>query len=133
MTLPRGIRNNNPFNIIDSKIKWQGESDKNVDLKFEEYKTMEDGIRAGMIILRSYMLKHNLKTIRKIINRFAPTIENDTNAYVNAVCKRTGFGRDELLNFDKRTICKLTEAICYHENGGTYITIEQINKAWEKV
>ena len=133
MTLPRGIRNNNPFNIIDSKIKWQGETGKNVDMKFEEFDTMENGIRAGMIILRSYMLKYNLRSIRKIIDRFAPTSENDTMAYINAVCKRTGFGRDQVLEFEKRTICKLTEAICFHENGGSYITNEQINAAWEKI
>lgn len=129
--LPRGIRNNNPFNIIDSKIKWKGEDDKNTDLKFEEYITMEDGIRAGMIILKTYMTKYKLKTIRKIIDRFAPSNENDTMSYINNVCKRTGFGRDQLLELDKRTICKLTEAICFHENGDTYITTEQINKAWD--
>lgn len=133
MTLPRGIRNNNPFNIIDSKIKWQGETGKNVDKKFEEFDTMENGIRAGMIILRTYMLKYNLRSIRKIIDRFAPTSENDTMAYINAVCKRTGFGRDQVLEFEKRTICKLTEAICFHEQGGSYITNEQINAAWKKV
>jgi len=131
--VPRGLRNNNPFNIIDSKTKWQGESDKNDDPKFEEFEDMVIGIRAGMVILRSYMLKYKLNTISKIINRFAPTVENDTKAYIEAVAKRTGFGKDQKLTFDKYTICRLTEAICHHENGGDYITTEQINKAWEKV
>lgn len=131
MELPRGIRNNNPFNIVDTKTEWKGESGENKDKRFEEFKTMEDGIRAGMIILRTYIEKHKLNSVRKIITRFAPSVENDTWAYINFVCKRTGIGRDELLQYNKWVICKLTEAICFHENGGSYITNTQINKAWD--
>lgn len=133
MQLPRGIRNNNPFNIIDSKTKWQGETGGNKDPRFEEFKTIEEGLRAGMIILRSYINKHGLKTIRSIISRFAPPVENNTLAYINAVCKRTGIGRDELIHFEKDTIIKLSEAICFHEQGGSYITIESIEKAWSMI
>lgn len=132
--IPRGIRNNNPGNIRESKgdkTQWRGERATDDDKAFEEFETMEAGIRALMITLRSYIQKHKKDTIRKIINRWAPTCENDTGVYVNAVAKRTGIGADEKISFDKMTMFKLVEAISFHENGGSYITNEQIDKAWE--
>lgn len=130
MKVPRGIRNNNSGNIRITNTAWQGKVEKNTDGAFEQFETMEHGIRALMITLRSYINKHKKDTIRKIINRWAPTCENDTTAYINTVSKRTGIGADEKISFDKMTVFKLVEAICYVENGGSYIGNEQIDKAW---
>lgn len=132
MKVPRGIRNNNPGNIRISSSPWKGKipREKNTDGAFEQFYTPEDGIRALMITLRSYIHKHKKDTIRKIINRWAPTCENDTAAYINTVSKRTGIGADEKIAFDKMTMFKLVEAICFVENGGSYISNEQIDKAW---
>lgn len=130
---PRGIRNCNPGNIREpksDKTQWQGERATDDDKSFEEFDTMEHGIRALMVILRTYMKRHGLITIRQIIHRWAPPNENNTTAYINTVAKRTGAGPDEVLFFDKETVHKLVEAICFVENGGSYITNEQINRAW---
>ena len=132
--LPRGIRNNNPGNLKElpaDKTKWLGERATDDDPIFEEFQTMEHGIRALMIVLRKYMLVYKCDTIETIIKRFAPSTENNTDAYIKVVSKLTGFLADEALTFNEDTIFRLTEAICYHENGGYYITEEQINKAWE--
>jgi len=130
MKVPRGIRNNNSGNIRITNTAWQGKVEKNTDGAFEQFETMEHGIRALMITLRSYINKHKKDTIRKIINRWAPTCENDTTAYINTVSKRTGIGADEKISFDKMTVFKLVEAICFVENGGSYIDNQQIEKAW---
>jgi len=134
--LPRGIRNNNPFNLKElpgDKTQWKGERATDDDPIFEEFETMEYGIRAGMITLRTYMKKHNLRTIIEIIKRFAPSSENNTRAYINAVCWITGFEENEILSANEDTISKLTTAICRVENGGFYITNEQIAKAWKMI
>ncbi len=52
------------------------------------------GIRALARTLISYQVKHGLRTIRQKIGRWAPASENDTVAYIKAVCEDSGFGAD---------------------------------------
>jgi hypothetical protein len=131
--LPRGIRNCNPGNLVISKIPWNGKVPKkdNTDGHFEQFISMEYGIRAMIMDLRGDIMKDGLDTIEKLIRVYAPKFENNTEAYIKVVVKRTGIKRNEKLITDKSTIFKLVEAISFHENGGSYITNEQIEKAWE--
>lgn len=128
--IPRGIRNNNTGNIRIGNQAWQGKIADNTDTVFEQFDTMEHGIRALMIILRTYMAKYKCDTIEKIIRRFAPSNENDTEAYIENVVRHTGFSRKEKLTFNEDTIFGLVMAISFHENGGYYITEQQIKAAW---
>jgi len=131
--LPRGIRNNNPGNLKElsgDKTQWQGERATDDDPIFEEFETMEYGIRALMKILINYMKKYKLRTIIEIIKRFAPASENDTRAYINSVSRITGFEDNEILAANEDTISKLVTAICFIENGGYFITNEEIAEAW---
>ena len=130
--IPRGIRNGNPGNIRISKSAWQGKIPvaQNTDGSFEQFETIEYGLRALMKLIVNYMRVYKFSTIRQVINRWAPPNENDTGAYVNAVAKRVGLSADEKLVPDKATVSKICEAICCHENGGSYVTMEQIDKAW---
>lgn len=132
MSLPRGIRNCNPGNIRVTKSAWQGKVpvDQNTDGAFEQFETMEYGLRALMKLIVNYMRKYRFSTIRQIINRWAPPVENNTSVYVNAVAKRVGLSPNEKLVPDMATVSKICEAICFHENGGSYVTMEQIDKAW---
>jgi len=128
--MPRGIRNNNPGNIKKSTIKWLGKIEGE-DAVFETFDTMEHGIRALIIIIKTYILKHKLDTIEAIIKRFAPATENDTYKYIDFVCRYTGFDRNTIIFFDLEDILPLVKAICRMEQGGEYITNEQIEKVWE--
>ena len=74
--------------------------------------------------------KDGLNTLRKLIKEYAPSVENDTGAYIAAVSKRTGILPNEKIAADRPTMVKLAEAISFHENGGSYITMVQIVKAW---
>ena len=132
MKLPRGVRNLNPGNIRITKSAWQGKIPvaQNTDGAFEQFESMEYGLRALMKLIVNYMRKYRFATIRQIINRWAPPVENDTGAYVNAVAKRVGLSADEKLVPDQATVSKICEAICFHENGGSWVTMEQIDKAW---
>lgn len=80
------IGKNNPFNIRVSNSKWIG---SNGSVRgFVSFDNRKFGIRAACIlIMRSYR-KLGVLTIQEIINRFAPSIENDTNSYVKFVCNR---------------------------------------------
>jgi len=130
--VPRGIRNNNPGNIRISDASWIGKLyDLSNEKAFERFETMEDGIRALIVILRTYFNRYKIHTIGGIIRRWAPPSENDTEAYIKAICKETGFERDTRLEFTLDDILPIVVGICKHENGGYYITNEQITKAWE--
>ena len=95
---PRNIRNNNPLNIRRSKDKWQGLDAKQSDSSFFKFESMEMGWRAAFIILtKTYYHKYRLFTIRKIIKRWAPSVENDTDAYIKKVSDLTGIDPDEPL------------------------------------
>lgn len=122
MALPRGIRNNNPLNIRKGN-NWKGEKKVQVDKAFEEFESMQMGLRAGFIILRNYQRtslapKMRANTIRKIINRWAPASENDTLRYIDLVAKRSGLNPDELIAYrDKPRMLAVVEAMCFVECG----------------
>ncbi|KMV67961.1 structural protein [bacteria symbiont BFo2 of Frankliniella occidentalis] len=115
----RGIRNNNPANIRWGD-DWDGLVPKSqrTDKSFCQFTAPEYGIRAMIIILRNYEKKYGLNTVRKIINRWAPPVENDTEAYVNSVAKQVGVDADKVIDVtDSRVMIPLLEAIITHENG----------------
>lgn len=117
--LPRGIRNNNPGNIERGKDRWLGMSqDQSSDSRFLVFDTPEAGIRALMRVLINYQERYKIKTVRSAIQRWAPNTENNTLAYVQHVCRLTGFDPEEQLDFLDREVCvALTKAIIRHENG----------------
>ena len=115
---PRGLRNNNPLNL-EKGNNWQGERACQTDRRFEEFISLEYGLRAGFIIIRNYMkLRPPMDTVRKIITRWAPPSENDTAHYIQVVCTRGYLEPDAKLRFsDKQKICRLIWAMCYVECG----------------
>lgn len=116
--MSRGLRNCNPGNLRISNEKWQGEVCPSRDTAFKQFKNMAYGYRAIFKIINTYYTKYSLKTIRGVINRYAPPNENNTNAYVDFVSKRVGIGADEEFSiFDKYTLIKLVSAISRMENG----------------
>ena len=126
--LPRGVRNNNPGNLERTAERWIGMSpDQSSDPRFMVFDTPEHGIRALMRLLINYQERHGLKTVREVINRWAPPVGRDqdgksytqnTSGYVHHVSRQTGFDPDEPLDILDRTTCeKLARAIVRHENG----------------
>ena len=94
--LPRGIRNNNPLNIRRSKDKWKGMRAVQSDAQFVQFESLEWGWRAAFYLLtRTYYHTYRLFTIRKIIQKWAPPNENNTQAYIANVSRLTGIGPDE--------------------------------------
>lgn len=127
--MTRGIDCNNPMNIMMSDKKWQGEirPTRDPQERLCTFDCMENGVRAGAKTLITYYRVHGLKTVRQILNRYAPPEENNTAAYIDAVCERIGVQPDELLYMEKRdTVDDLVGAIIHHEQGTDCCTEEQI-------
>ena len=94
----RGLRNCNPLNIRRvAGTTWKGQRDEQTDNAFVQFESIEWGIRAAFVLLRTYSTKYHANCIRDIISRWAPPSENDTEAYIRSVCTLTGFGGKERL------------------------------------
>lgn len=124
--LPRGVRNNNPGNIRWGS-PWQGLV-KNGQLKDSEFCLFSDpasGIRAIAVTLLTYYDKRKAKdgskidSVREVIERWAPPVENNTASYANQVARVLNIDPDsETLNLHKyETLKPLVEGIIRHECG----------------
>jgi hypothetical protein len=115
---PRGYRNCNPGNIRISNEVFQGEIIPSQDKLFKQFITMAFGFRAMFVLLGTYYRRHNLKTIRGWITRYAPSLENYTDNYINIVCQKSGIAPDEELDItNRRNFVKIVFAMAYVENG----------------
>lgn len=137
MAIPRGIRNNNPLNIRKGD-NWQGLKEHQSDTQFAQFISTEYGLRAAFILLRNYISGFNGRTkpydtIEKIISRWAPSVENATEAYINHVSVRVGIHRATRIKFeDRQTMCRLVYAMAEVETG-TKLDPELINSAYSLV
>ncbi len=130
MTKARGLRNNNPGNIdYNPRNDWQGQlpPDPAIEKRFARFDTPENGIRALAKLLINYRGKdgmpgiglQGIDTVRETINRWAPSVENNTEAYVKAVSVEAGVLANESIDIrDRRILLGLVTAIIKHENGG---------------
>ncbi len=134
---PRGVRNNNPGNIDRTNVVWQGEdrsaSAMSQERRFCVFTTPQAGFRALAKTLLTYQRKHGLRTVREIINRWAPPVENNTASYVRAVADEVGVGGNEIITLTKQvTLFRLARAIARHENGGLFWSDAVINAGVEE-
>lgn len=129
MNLPRGIRNNNPLNIKIGN-DWQGER-TNTDGVFEEFTTMQYGLRAAFIILRKYITKYERNTIRKIVHSWSPDGSRIESIYMSSVSKWSAIGLDDAIRYkDRDTMCKIVQGMAKVETGRT-IGLNIIEEAYE--
>ena len=131
--LPRGIRNNNPLNIRLSSNCWLGKVTPSTDGEFEQFKSVEFGIRAGFIILRTYIRRHGVKYITQLIERFAPASENNVTAYVTRVCDLSKTSLSEPLRFERRLqMCTILWAMHVVECGRSYYSLPVFLNVYDK-
>lgn len=115
--ISRGLRNNNPGNIRRNSDVFQGEKTSS-DREFKQFKSMAYGYRAIFKILSNYYRNYKLDTIRKMIGRWAPENENNTDAYIKAVSDYAGIPADDPINInDREQMIRIVAAMSRIENG----------------
>jgi hypothetical protein len=114
---PRGIRNNNPGNLRYGSFARQLGATGPDGGGFAVFSSMQDGIQAAIRLLESYASR-GFDTIRKIISKWAPSNENNTEAYIAAVVKKLGVSADSRLSGNQ--LVGVAGAIFGHENGSAY-------------
>lgn len=123
-------RTNNPLNIRFNKANnWRGQT--TVHHGFVVFKTPEYGYRAAYVLLCNYIRK-GYNTPRKIITRWAPPAENDTQAYIDYVSTVADISPDTKIGIETQsdywTILILMAAMARIENN-LHVQPQDINLA----
>lgn len=130
--LSRGLRNCNPGNIRRSKTKYQGEKTDSTDSAFKQFESLEWGYRAIFMLLHTYRVRGYGDTIAKMISRYAPPCENNTEAYISRLCRATGIDRDAPLDtLNSEQMIPIVCAISAVENG-VEADWQCVARGWER-
>jgi cell division protein FtsI/penicillin-binding protein 2 len=109
----RGYANNNPLNMrFLTSGAWNGQVAN--DGGFAVYDTPQNGTRAAGRQLRKYFAAGR-RTVRDIVSTWAPSSENDTDAYVNDVAGELDVDADS--DDVSGMLPDLVRAMAKHENG----------------
>lgn len=128
--MSRGLRNKNPGNIRRSATKYRGET-TSLDPEFKAFESMAWGYRAMFVLLDTYERRHGCDTLRKMIDRYAPPVENDTAAYVETVAKRSMVAPDSRISTDnKEVMVPIVAAMSAVENGVPAVMAE-VEAGWK--
>lgn len=112
------IGKNNCLNIrTSSGFTWNGQT--GATRGFADFESVEMCRRAGAYLLMRSYRKADCKTIERVISRWAPKSENDTESYIKFVCKMTGLSRTMQLVFDN-DYASILAAMEIIENGCDY-------------
>lgn len=130
----RGLRNNNPGNLVRSKLAWKGKVPHalNKDPHFEQFRDEGGvpghlwGLRAMFMDIRGDIEKDGLNTVAKLISSYAPAMgtlnptgqlkrENDTAAYIRVVA--AALKKTPSAMIERADYLTLMKAIIRHENG----------------
>ena len=92
------VGKNNVLNIRASKsFSWAGQT--GATKGFCDFDGIEMCRRAGLYLLMRSYRRSGCVTVENVIKRWAPPTENNSSAYVDYVCKRSGLGRYFVLRF----------------------------------
>ncbi|MBQ4503231.1 MAG: structural protein P5 [Alistipes sp.] len=128
--LSRGLRNLNPGNIRRSSVRYKGEKSHSTDSAFKQFESLEAGYRAMFVLLHTYFVRGYGNTIEQFISRYAPPVENDTEAYIARVCRTSGVGRSEAL--DTLSAEQMIPVVCAMSEveNGVVADIDAVKGGW---
>ncbi len=149
---PRNFRNKNPMNVITTDIEWNGKipTGNNTDENktFEQFETMYDGLRAGILNAHKKFIDGRANTISQMIEILSPKKgdleefknqeeENPNNdEFKDFVAKRLDVGINDELNFsNKEVMFKFAKAVSKFEGLKEELpddlVAQALDSAWE--
>jgi hypothetical protein len=102
------------------------------DQRFVRFKSPEYGLRAIALTLMTYEKKYGINTCEGIAKRWAPSPENNTQAYADHLAQALSSPELKIEAYDYidlddyETMLKLVETIVLHENGRQPYTAAKI-------
>ncbi|WP_241043653.1 phage tail tape measure protein [Achromobacter xylosoxidans] len=124
---PRGIRNNNPGNLV---YVGQAGASKEANGRFATFASAQEGLNALAAQLRRYG-QRGLNSIQSIVNTYAPASENNTGAYANYLAQKMGIDTNTQfdVNSDPAALAALIRGIVEYENGRNPYSNDMIAQA----
>ncbi len=131
---PRAIRNNNPGNLVYTKIEWKGKLPRhqNNDRRFEMFIAPVYGVRA-MIKDLIHDIKKGKNTVPLLIEEYSPRFENNTDLYIDTVCKDINVSKRAKLLPTKNTLRLLILSMTRVETGGNYVSPQLFEQAYSLI
>lgn len=129
--MSRGLRNNNPGNIRLGGARYKGERSHSSDSAFRQFESIEWGYRAIFVLLRTYALKYGCRTLRTIINRYAPPVENHTESYIRRVAEMTHLHPDEKIAYNDAAVMTAVVAAMSAVENGVAADMDAVWQGWE--
>jgi hypothetical protein len=124
---PKGLRDNNPGNLrYVASIPWQGLVG-NDGTGYCVFDTAENGVRAMGHQLRTYASR-GLNSVAQIISTYAPSVENNTSAYIADVAGDLGVEPGDFIDVNG-ILPQLVAAMIKHEQGIQPFSDEEL-QAW---
>jgi hypothetical protein len=112
------ILNNPGFLTRSARFAWYGQVGSE-DPRYVAFDKPENGIRAIARLLQGYQRRSGLRSLRAIVNRFAPGHRKGAEQYVEFVAEVLGLEPEAALDLeDERTMVALVAAIVQCENDG---------------
>lgn len=127
----RGLRNNNPGNIRKNGIVYQGEVVPSKDEAFKQFTTMAYGYRAMFVVLHTYQRKYGINTIADMIIRYAPSVENHTTVYIDAVSEWSGVPATSHITTTNRDVMIPIVAAMSRVENGTPAVMKDVEAGWK--
>ncbi len=129
--MSRGLDNNNPGNIRLSRVRYKGERRPSSDPEFRQFESIEWGYRAMFMLLYTYHSRHGCRTLRQMIDRYAPPSENPTSAYLRFVSQRAGVDPDYVIDVTNGAV--MVEVVCAisHFENGEPADRDAVWRGWE--
>lgn len=129
--MSRGLRNNNPGNIRRGGGRFRGERRPSTDPHFKQFESIEWGYRAMFLLLDNYRHRYGLTTLREMISRWAPPIENDTEGYLHFVARSAGCHPTSRVDTRRgEVMCPIVGAMSTLENGVEALD-EEVERGWQ--
>ena len=125
----RGLKNCNPGNIRQSPTKYLGEVQPSRDRAFKQFSSMAYGYRAMFVLLDAYR-RQGHTTLRQMISRYAPPIENYTEGYIRFVAEQALCSADMPLDTTDREQMLLVVAAMSQMENGQRANMNEVIEGW---
>lgn len=129
--ISRGLRNHNPGNIRLGSFRYKGEKVESSDTAFRQFESIEWGYRAMFVLLHTYARKYGCSTLRQMINRYAPPIENHTDNYIRRVAHSTHLSPDEEISTTDAAVMTAVVAAMSEVENGVAANMNDIWHGWK--
>lgn len=120
----RAERNNNPGNL---EFRGQtGAVPEDGSGRFAKFGSASEGVSALVKQLQRYGSR-GIDSLDKIISKYAPPNENDTQAYIDVLSQKLGVAPGEKLDLnDPSTLSGLVKGISRHESGSDFLSNQDV-------